>query len=257
MTVPVPTGSAAKGRGGGTAEVSFFHQDVFLLDCDAEGGPAWSRLWPLPGTGPAPAPADLVQALPAELRSKGGGADAGALAIFGGAGASARAGEAQSAPRGRIAACCTAMDGHLWLFGGSCESGPRQEVTLDDLWRLELRVEEGGSGEVHCGERWECVLPLSDRATVWFDDSSDSEDEEDEEEEQEGSKAREVSTALMPVKNAGGGVLSKKQQKAEAKQARMEVKRERQQEKCEEKTSKRDEKKERQRMQALQARASG
>lgn len=171
--------------------------------------------------------------------------------------AAGKAGAAQqasgSAPRGRIAAACAVSQGSLWIFGGSCESGPKQEVTLDDFWKLDLQVEHQEAGvQVTCSKDWQCVLPLSDRATVWFDDSDSDEDEEEDEAEQGPGQ----SSALMARNDAGGGVLSKKQQKEEAKQARMEVKRERQAEKCEEKLDKRELKKERQRQQALEKQQS-
>merc|ERR1719460_3394649 len=81
------------------------------------------------------------------------------------------------APRGRIAAGCVVFGGSLWVFGGSCESGPRQEVTLDDLWRLPLEIETSSGSE----QAWECVLTLSERAMMWFDSESEDDDDEDEE----------------------------------------------------------------------------
>merc|ERR1712146_872786 len=122
------------------------------------------------------------------------------------------------------------------MGGGSCESGPRQEVTLDDLWRLPLEETNGADKE------WECVLSLSERATMWFDSESSDDDEDDLEEE-------DVGHVLANINNCGGGVLSKKQQKEEAHKARMQAKQQRNEERNEEKTSKRELKKERQRAQ--------
>eukprot|EP00931_Biecheleriopsis_adriatica_P047224 TRINITY_DN27193_c0_g1_i1.p1 TRINITY_DN27193_c0_g1~~TRINITY_DN27193_c0_g1_i1.p1 ORF type:complete len:824 (+),score=211.59 TRINITY_DN27193_c0_g1_i1:199-2472(+) len=256
----VGSGGASGSKARAAAEVSVFHQDVFLLDCSAalasEGRAHWTRLWPPPGGGmpAAPLAAPRAEDLPAELLKKGGGADAQTLALVSYAGRGGKAARpadaAGDAPRGRMAAGCVVSGGSLWIFGGSCESGPKQEVTLDDLWRLDLHLQhEEGHVQVSCGERWQCVLPLSDRATVWFDDSDSDSDEEEEEESAPGAAAR---GALLETSRAGGGVLSKKQEKEEAKRARMELKRERQAEKCEEKTSKRELKKERQRQQAKQ-----
>lgn len=223
------------------AEVAVFHQDIFLLDCT--GTPRWTRLWPRPGTQPVAAPQAAV--LPEDLLMCGGGADAQCLALAVHQGAKAKSGEAaRQAPRGRMAAGCMVAQGSFWVFGGSCESGPKQEVTLDDLWRIPLTRKD--KDVVECGDQWECVLPLSDRATIWFE-SSDSEDEDWEE-----PGRPHPDGTLVEVKNPGGGVLSKKQQKEEAKRARMEIKRERQAEKCEEKTTKKELKKERQRQQAKQ-----
>ncbi|CAE7250391.1 KLHDC4 [Symbiodinium sp. CCMP2592] len=236
------------GSGKSTAEVAVFHQDVFLLDCTREVA-QWSRLWPgASALSAVPKAEDLSE----ELRRRGGGADAQSLALVAYRGASKSSEDMREAPRGRMAAGCVVSRGALWIFGGSCESGPKQEVTLDDLWRLELQMEKQGD-ELHvaCAERWECVLGLSDRATVWFDDS-DSDSDEEEEPPPAAGGGRGGGSALMAV-NDGGGVLSKKHQKEAAKRARMELKRERQQEKCEEKTSKREQKKERQRQQAKQA----
>merc|ERR1711972_366964 len=124
-----------------------------------------------------------------------------------------------------------------------CESGPKQEVTLDDLWRLDL--ESMAAGQISCGETWECVLSLSDRATVWFDSESD--------EDNDAVDAVEAPGAIVASSTANGGTLAKKQQKEADKKARMEVKRLRQREKCEEKTNKREMKKEKQRAQARDA----
>lgn len=239
--VGISTGSAAdKSK---MKEVALFHQDVFLLDCDAVGGPLWTRLWPQPGDcipknalGPA--------SLPSDVRDKGGGVDAIVLAT------NAKGGRVDpnkmSAPRGRMASACTMVGNSLWIFGGSCEAGPRQEVTLDDLWRLDFVTDNGGN--MSCGGNWECVLPLSDRATMWFDSESESDDEEEMEMDIDPEEAKRNAGTLMTV-NANN-VLSKKQQKQEDKKARTELKRERQQEKCEDKSSKRELKKEQQRVQA-------
>lgn len=143
-------------------------------------------------------------------------------------------------PRGRIAASCIVFGGSLWVFGGSCESGPRQEVTLDDFWRLPLDSLES-STTLPQAQAWECVLPLSERATMWFDSESEDEDDEDEE--------REAGQVLANI-DRGCTTLSKKQQKEAAHQARMEAKQARNEERNEEKTSKRELKKERQRAQA-------
>ena len=226
------------------AEVAVFHQDIFLLDCT--GTPRWTRLWPRPGMQLTAAPEAAV--LPEDLLTRGGGADAECLSLAVHQGAKAKSGEAaRQAPRGRMAAGCMVAQGSFWVFGGACESGPKQEVTLDDLWRMPLmRTVKDDVVQIECGDRWECVLPLSDRATIWFE-SSDSEEDEDWEEPGKGYPSH---GTLVEVKNPGGGVLSKKQQKEEAKRARMEIKRERQAEKCEEKTNKKELKKERQRQQA-------
>eukprot|EP00448_Togula_jolla_P022950 CAMPEP_0170584514 /NCGR_PEP_ID=MMETSP0224-20130122/8724_1 /TAXON_ID=285029 /ORGANISM="Togula jolla, Strain CCCM 725" /LENGTH=674 /DNA_ID=CAMNT_0010907943 /DNA_START=80 /DNA_END=2101 /DNA_ORIENTATION=- len=221
--------SARKGSPGGT-EVALFHSDLFLLDCETGRAPVWTRLWPSPLTGRA-----------ARMPSPSA-ADAQALALAGGS----EAARSAPAPRGRMASGCVVAGGALWIFGGSCEAGPRREVTLDDLWRLELEIE--GDKPLRCAEEWTCVLPLSERATMWFDSDSESEDEEDEElgQTHEDSSRQDI----VPVRPCAG-VLSKRQQKEESKKARMEFKRERQQEKCEEKTAKRDQKKEKQRAEAL------
>uniref|UniRef100_A0A7S4UGH6 BZIP domain-containing protein n=1 Tax=Alexandrium monilatum TaxID=311494 RepID=A0A7S4UGH6_9DINO len=152
-----------------------------------------------------------------------------------------------------MAAGCAVVGGALWVFGGACESGPRQEVTLDDLWRLELCPD--GQGGIGCGGDWECLQPLSERATVWFDDSdSDGEGGGGEEGEEDGGASGPHSGALATIPSAGAGVLSKRQQREEAKRARMEFKRERQREKCEEKLDKREAKRERQRQEAARSR---
>jgi len=230
-------------------DVSLFHGDLFLLNCDVGNGasPMWTRLWPRPGT--APVPEMDPSKLPQNLLAKGGGADAQALVLFGGVAAASCTTERTAAPRGRIAAGCVVSGGALWIFGGSCEAGPRQEVTLDDMWKLELMQHPEDRGTVTCREAWECISPLSERATVWFDDSDDSssEDEEAEQEEQRKHKGE----AILPVSNAGGGVLSKKQQKEANHKARMEVKREKELEKCEEKLDKKALKIQKQREQAL------
>merc|ERR1712217_483190 len=89
----------------------------------------------------------------------------------------------------------------------------------------------------------------SDKATVWFDDSESDSDEDDGMEEHASSLgATNVSTLATPARNPG--TLSKKAQQAEAKKARMEVKREKQMEKCEEKLDKREAKREAQRAKA-------
>lgn len=236
--------AAGKRGAAGSTEVALFHQDVFLLDCDGPGGsPIWTRLWPPPGAGlPSSFCSLKPSALPKELRERGGGCDA--IVLAGGTSAGQLDPSKPGLPRGRIAAGCAVVAGALWLFGGACEAGPRQEVTLDDLWKLELSEEQDGT--VTCSEDWECILPLSDRATMWFDDS-ESEDEDEEEEDEEA----ELQDKLMKVDNRGNGVLSKNQQKAENKKVRMELKRDRQMEKCEEKLSKREMKKDNQRAQAL------
>lgn len=232
----------AKPKAKAGKEIALFMSDVFMLDCKQGQAAVWSRLWPLPGTGiPTAVPALDSTVLPADLLAKGGGADALALVVSGDT-APPVAGVASRAPRGRMAAGCAVVGSALWIFGGSCESGPRQEVTLDDLWSLELKTD--GEGEVQCSQDWECVLPLSERATVWFDSESESEEEE----EQEASNAGRSGVLAVPSANAG--VLSKKQQKQEAKKARMEFKREKQMEKCEDKLNKREAKKERQRQEA-------
>ncbi|CAE8728963.1 unnamed protein product, partial [Polarella glacialis] len=169
-------------------EVSVFHQDVYLLDCSSAGGgsPAlWSRLWPPPGSSsPQASLVPTDENLPAELFAKGGGTDAQALALVPSAKSDNRLPETTVAPRGRMAASCVVCRGSLYIFGGACESGPKQEVTLDDLWRLDLQLQhQEGSVQVSCADRWQCVLPLSDRATVWFDESDSSDDDEEEEDE--------------------------------------------------------------------------
>eukprot|EP00747_Dinoflagellata_sp_TGD_P031937 gnl/TRDRNA2_/TRDRNA2_135635_c0_seq1.p1 gnl/TRDRNA2_/TRDRNA2_135635_c0~~gnl/TRDRNA2_/TRDRNA2_135635_c0_seq1.p1 ORF type:complete len:802 (-),score=181.83 gnl/TRDRNA2_/TRDRNA2_135635_c0_seq1:111-2516(-) len=247
----VPAGStvASKGQPQSKArDVSLFHGDLFLLNCDAGDGtsPVWSRLWPKPGTGPVPE-MDASK-LPQNLLSKGGGADAHALVLFGGAAAASCTTERTSAPRGRIAASCVVSGGAFWIFGGSCEAGPRQEVTLDDMWRLELVQHPEERGTVTCREAWECISPLSERATVWFDDSDDSSSDEEAEQEE---LRKQAGQAILPANNAGGGVLSKKQQKEANHQARMEAKRDKEREKCEEKLDKRALKIQKQREQAL------
>merc|ERR1712194_424178 len=100
-----------------------------------------------------------------------------------------------------------------------------------------------GNGSEQESQEWECVLPLSERATMWFD-SSDSEDDEDDAEEHD------VGNRLATIDERGSGVLSKKAQKQEAHTARMEAKQQRNEERNEEKTDKRELKKERQRAQA-------
>mmetsp|Transcript_24346 Transcript_24346/g.75761 ORF Transcript_24346/g.75761 Transcript_24346/m.75761 type:complete len:803 (+) Transcript_24346:76-2484(+) len=235
--VPASCRPASKGA----KEVSLFMNELFLLDCEAGRAAVWSRLWPAAGEGcPMPVPRLEPAALPPALLATGGGADA--LALMGTAGAAA--GAAAPAPRGRIAGGCAVVRQALWIFGGSCESGPRQEVTLDDLWRLELRVDE--DGQVRCGAAWECVLPLSERATVWFDSESDDDNDDD---ETEATGDPSTKGSLVAV-NGCSGVLSRKQQKEETKRARMEFKREKQREKCEEKLDKRAAKRERQRAEA-------
>jgi len=239
MSVP----GQKKGRNAST-EVSLYHNDVFLLDCEVGPAPVWSQLWPVPGSSPAPV-LDAAS-LPEELLSSGGGADALALVAAKGQGPQAPAGPLPNAPRGRIGSSCAVVGGALWVFGGSCESGPRQEVTLDDLWRLELTQ---GNSQAGCRHEWECILPLSERATMWFDSESEEDDEEDED------LSAAPQHALVAVNNQGGGVLSKKQQKEDNKKARMEAKKEKQQEKCEDKLSKREQKKDRQRAQAREKNA--
>lgn len=241
LDVSVP---GKKKSGSASTEVALYHNDVFLLDCEANDAPIWTQLWPVPGSGPAPVldPA----ALPEELLNSGGGADMLAIVAAKSEGRKSFSEPLSSAPRGRIAAGCVVMGGALWVFGGSCESGPRREVTLDDLWRLELPASNSQAGYK---AEWECILSLSERATMWFDSESDDESEEDE------VPGAAMTQTLIAVNDRGGGVLSKKQQKEENKKARMEVKREKQQEKCEEKLSKRDQKKERQRAQAREKNA--
>ncbi|CAE7870722.1 unnamed protein product, partial [Symbiodinium microadriaticum] len=56
----------------------------------------------------------------------------------------------------------------------------------------------GDELHIACAERWECILGLSDRATVWFDDS-DSDSDEEEEQPAAAGAARGGGTALMAV----------------------------------------------------------
>lgn len=234
MTVEAPKAKATK-------EVALFHNDVFLLDCETHSSPIWSRLWPSPNSGPTAAPSSL--SLPAELLEKGGGADLQALIAMPSSACQPPSAAPTLVPRGRIAASCIVFGGSLWIFGGSCESGPRQEVTLDDLWRLPLEPAEPASSN----QVWECILPLSERATMWFDSSSDEEDEEE--------MADDVGHILAKVDH-GCGTLSKKQQKEEAHKARMQAKQARNEERNEEKMDKRELKKERQRAQAREKTAN-
>jgi len=237
----------SSGRPAKETELSLFHNDVFLLDCGEDGSdPQWSRLWPTPGSGMA-APLDLAL-LPKDVDVRGGGADVSALVPVSKS-AKGNAAPAPLVPRGRMAAGCFMHDGALWLFGGSCESGPKQEVTLDDLWRLPLDVVEKSVSSSDAV--WECVLPLSDRATVWFDSDDSSDDESDSETGAAGATCEAVVAASSAVSaKSGGGTLSKKAMKEEAKKARVEAKQQKMQEKCDEKLSRRDAKREKQRVAA-------
>eukprot|EP00929_Paragymnodinium_shiwhaense_P113873 TRINITY_DN82167_c0_g1_i1.p1 TRINITY_DN82167_c0_g1~~TRINITY_DN82167_c0_g1_i1.p1 ORF type:complete len:812 (-),score=209.74 TRINITY_DN82167_c0_g1_i1:160-2595(-) len=250
MKLPPSAGQSRKKR-----EVALFHNDVYLLDCNAGSSPVWTRLWPAPGDGPSPALSLDASSLPADILAKGGGADVQTLALarISDGKDEPKPGAQTTAPRGRIAAGCLVLDGSLWLFGGSCESGPKQEVTLDDLWRLDLTMGiEKSDRSITARPDWECVLPLSERATIWFEDSDDSSSSEDEDAE----KGQSKSDALAVREDRGGGVLSKKEQKAENHKRRMEFKREKQEEKCEEKLDKREAKREKQRQQALEKAAA-
>jgi len=246
--IDVPLAAAGAGdehNRGRAAEVSVFHQDVFLLDCEMDGSPTWSRLWPPPTCNWKFAASLSATVLPSELQKNGGGVDAQSIVL-----ASRPPGPPDRAttlaPRGRIAATCAVMDNALWVFGGACESGPKREVTLDDLWRLELV--SNADGQMSCRDEWECILPLSERATLWFDSESDEDESDD-----SNAHAGNISNAIVAASANSQGTLAKKQQKEADKKARMELKRERQQEKCEDKTNKREMKKERQRTQARDA----
>jgi len=211
------------------------------LDCTNGAAATWTRLWPTATSSLAPLPS--VTSLPEDLKAKGGGMDA--LAIISGDDPTSVSTARTRHPRGRMSASITCAADALWIFGGSCESGPRQEVTLDDMWSIQITSGTDGKN-IHCASDWECVLPLSDRATVWFD----SESEEEDEEEQLNGEGSQIRGDLVPLNNPGGGVLNKRQQKEEAKKMRVEVKKQRQMEKCEDKIDKRDLKRDRQRQQA-------
>lgn len=47
------------------------------------------------------------------------------------------------APRGRMAAGCTVASGSFWVFGGACESGPKQEATAEQALNLFLPGDSG------------------------------------------------------------------------------------------------------------------
>jgi len=243
-----------------TRELSVFHNDVFILDL-SEGPGQWSRLWSPFGSTAAPQRHLHVAEL-ALRKVDGGGVDLGVLALEASASASGKKGRnrrkatgapdcedgwegsAPSMPRGRIAASCTVTDGHLWVFGGACESGTKREITMDDLWRLPLDTAD--SPRTTAESSWECILPASDKVSVWFSDS-ESDDEDDEEDfhghSEELARRCEDDALFVPG-------MSKKQQKEEKKKQQAEAKRQIQDVKGQARNDKREEKKERQRTQA-------
>lgn len=172
----------------GDQQTSAFFNDVWHFD-EATG--TFSTLW-----SPIPRSAELDWG-----RAELGGVDVLALLPK-------KAAKTGAVPRGRMATACTVHDGALWVFGGSCEAGPRQEVTLDDLWRFDLTAKV-----------WTCALELSERTAEWFDE--DSEDE-----------AAGLELAMLP----------KKEQHRLAKLARMDGRRTRLEEKAENRREKKDQK---------------
>lgn len=226
------SGELRRGGGSHPGEVSVFHNDVFILHCDGESA-QWTQLW-------SPFPTGSISTAPQVLEKFDGGIDILALVKKNDSEGGKKT-KLPKLPRGRISSGCTVIGNHLWIFGGACESGPKQEVTLDDLWRLELTPCEDGAG-YQAGE-WECIQPLSKRATIWFDDFTDSEDED--------APARGTSDALAH-KDMDGQLanMGRKQKKEAEHKARMEAKREKQDEKNEVKNAKREQKKEKQRVAA-------
>jgi len=106
-------------------EINAFFNDMWHID-PLDG--VWSCLWsPVPRNlsfGDKKGGVDVVALLPKYCQKKLG-----------------------TMPRGRMACGCSTWNGALWVFGGMCEAGPKQEVTLDDLWRFDLTTKS-----------WECIL---------------------------------------------------------------------------------------------------
>lgn len=73
----------------------------------------------------------------------------------------------RSEPLPRINANLVVGHGTLYLYGGLVEVGDR-EVTLDDLWRLDLRQRES--------RRWECLFPGTMHRQVWRGADHDDDD---------------------------------------------------------------------------------
>jgi len=111
----------------------------------------------------------------------------------------------RSGPCGRFAAQCAVLNEAFWVFGGSCEQ-EKEEHTLDDLWRFDFQ-----------SRKWENVVPLSERAGVWY---------EEEEEEKPEIAAPPVTgcTTVSLVCDIDPRNLSKKERAKWEKRSRMEVK---------------------------------
>ncbi|KAG2483359.1 hypothetical protein HYH03_017759 [Edaphochlamys debaryana] len=85
-------------------------------------------------------------------------------------------------PRARIGALMTIVGNTLWLLGGTVEVGSR-EVTLDDMWALDVQRLDGWSlvRENTVGEE---LLKAGSGSDSEWTEGSGSEDEDDEEDEQ-------------------------------------------------------------------------
>lgn len=142
----------------GLDELNVFFSEVYSLDLRGDV-PTWHCIWsPLIG---GVRLADLL-ALPGnDDLADGGGVDILALIED-------KQKKKIKAPRGRMSAQCVVVAGYLYVYGGACEAGAKKEATLDDLWRIDLQ------GETH---NWECVQPLSEQCSQWFDDSDDEDAE--------------------------------------------------------------------------------
>eukprot|EP00958_Prasinococcus_capsulatus_P016544 scaffold1832_cov362-Prasinococcus_capsulatus_cf.AAC.5 len=72
----------------------------------------------------------------------------------------------QPKPRGRINAHVAVSGNTMWMYGGLVEIGD-QEITLDDIWRLDLNKLDG----------WACIAQPTATEALWHytsDDESDS-----------------------------------------------------------------------------------
>ena len=107
-------------------------------------------------------------------------------------------------PPSSLVRACLLQGNLLWVFGGVIEAGDK-EITLDDLWRLDLVKLDG----------WHCVIqPSLKREDLVPEEESESEEEEgggsgggasDEDDEMLGARAL---PAPRPLPAAQGGAAA-------------------------------------------------
>ncbi|GAQ82566.1 hypothetical protein KFL_001150260 [Klebsormidium nitens] len=132
--------------------------------------------------------------------------------------------DAPSVPCGRINASLVVSGNMLLLYGGIMEAGDK-EITLDDLWTLDLAKLDG----------WTQLIEATE--TDWVEVEDEEESDDDEEEEEEGSSDNEESEeegeepapltageeAAAALRAIEAGKMSRKQRKIELDRLRSEL----------------------------------